>query len=286
MDEYRRYRLQRAEVSVVTSVKSLIPAECRCTIVWAKYSVFMFWPVIAIPPPAVLDVDEQTDIYLRFIGMHDLEANLPLSQRRLGQRDGPEAVGHHGAVQRVARQIFERLQAEKAHAQESASDNLSFKLPMYVKIKFNKNVAPLRGRNATRYEEALSSWRKLQDPVLQTKAVTGTGGQTDLIAQEDIHQGQFVIEYVGEVINNEELARRIKQKQDQKVENYYFLTMNTGLTTDSGPKGNMARFIYHSCEPNCETLLWKVGGSQYVWLFDLRDLKAGQGKSTLRIHPA
>ncbi|KAL1398836.1 hypothetical protein pipiens_008645 [Culex pipiens pipiens] len=216
----------------------------------------MFWPVIAIPPPAVLDVDEQTDIYLRFIGMHDLEANLPLSQRRLGQRDGPEAVGHHGAVQRVARQIFERLQAEKAHAQESASDNLSFKLPMYVKIKFNKNVAPLRGRNATRYEE------------------------------EDIHQGQFVIEYVGEVINNEELARRIKQKQDQKVENYYFLTMNTGLTTDSGPKGNMARFIYHSCEPNCETLLWKVGGSQYVWLFDLRDLKAGQGKSTLRIHPA
>ncbi|KAL1401884.1 hypothetical protein pipiens_006328 [Culex pipiens pipiens] len=40
-------------------------------IVWAKYSVFKFWPAIAIPPPTVLDVvfrrqHEQTDICLRF----------------------------------------------------------------------------------------------------------------------------------------------------------------------------------------------------------------------------
>ncbi|KAL1398503.1 hypothetical protein pipiens_008905 [Culex pipiens pipiens] len=42
-----------------------------------------------------------------------------------------------------------------------------------------------------------------------------------------------------------------------------------------GPKGNMARFFNHSCEPNCETLLWKVGGSQSVGLFALKDLKVG-----------
>ncbi|EDS32981.1 set domain protein [Culex quinquefasciatus] len=54
--------------------------------------------------------------------------------------------------------------------------------------------------------------------------------------------------YVGEVINNEELARRIKQKQDQKVENYYLLTMNTELTTDSGPKGNVARAFNYNFE--------------------------------------
>ncbi|EDS43025.1 set domain protein [Culex quinquefasciatus] len=40
-----------------------------------------------------------------------------------------------------------------------------------------------------------------------------------------------------------------------------------------GHKGNMARFFNHSCEPNCETLLWKVGVNQSVGLFALKDLK-------------
>ncbi|XP_038106486.1 probable histone-lysine N-methyltransferase Mes-4 [Culex quinquefasciatus] len=75
---------------------------------------------------------------------------------------------------------------------------------------------------------------------------------------------------VREVINNEELPRRIEQKD----ENYYFLTVDSELTIDAGPKSNLARFINYSCESNCETLLWKVGGSQSVGLFALKDLKA------------
>lgn len=83
-----------------------------------------------------------------------------------------------------------------------------------------------------------------------------------------------MIEYVGEVINNAELARRLQQKQDQKDENYYFLTVDSELTIDAGPKGNLARFINHSCEPNCETMLWRVGGAQAVGLFAIKDVKA------------
>ncbi|KAL1373833.1 hypothetical protein pipiens_018421 [Culex pipiens pipiens] len=75
---------------------------------------------------------------------------------------------------------------------------------------------------------------------------------------------------VREVINNEELPRRIEQKD----ENNYFLTVDSELTIDAGPKSNLARFINYSCESNCETLLWKVGGSQSVGLFALKDLKA------------
>ncbi|XP_038111778.1 histone-lysine N-methyltransferase NSD2 [Culex quinquefasciatus] len=37
--------------------------------------------------------------------------------------------------------------------EESTPDDLSVKPPMYVKIKSNKYVAPLRGCNATRDEE-------------------------------------------------------------------------------------------------------------------------------------
>lgn len=102
------------------------------------------------------------------------------------------------------------------------------------------------------------------------------------MTMENIRLGQFVIEYVGEVINNEELARRLQHKVEQKDENYYFLTVDSELTIDAGPKGNLARFINHSCEPNCETMLWKVGGAQAVGLFAIKDLKAVSDERVLK----
>ncbi|EDS27562.1 set domain protein [Culex quinquefasciatus] len=48
--------------------------------------------------------------------------------------------------------------------------------------------------------------------------------------------------HLREVINNEELPRRIYQKD----ENYYFLTVDSEQTIDAGPKGNLARFINYS----------------------------------------
>ncbi|XP_052566163.1 histone-lysine N-methyltransferase NSD2-like [Culex pipiens pallens] len=110
--------------------------------------------------------------------------------------------------------------------------------------------------------------KSCQNPVLQTEAVLGTGGQTN--SHQGLGSGRASRDRVREVIINEELPRRIKQKN----ENYYFLTVDSELTIDAGPKGNLARFINYSCESNCETLLWKVGGSQSVGLFALKDLKA------------
>ncbi|KAL1395808.1 hypothetical protein pipiens_010970 [Culex pipiens pipiens] len=60
---------------------------------------------------------------------------------------------------RVARKIFERLQAEKAHP-GIGPGRFELKHPMYVKIKFNKNVAPLSGRNARRRTRSVSEHRR------------------------------------------------------------------------------------------------------------------------------
>ncbi|KAL1374748.1 hypothetical protein pipiens_017902 [Culex pipiens pipiens] len=105
--------------------------------------------------------------------------------------------------------------------------------------------------------------------IVAAGSILGTGGQTD--SHQALGSGRASRDRVREVINNEELPRRINQKD----ENYYFLTVDSELTIDAGPKGNLARFINYSCESNCETLLWKVGGSQSVGLFALKDLKAG-----------
>ncbi|KAI4461952.1 set domain protein [Holotrichia oblita] len=91
---------------------------------------------------------------------------------------------------------------------------------------------------------------------------------------EKLKKGQFVIEYVGEMIDEQEYQRRIKKMHEQKEENYYFLTIDKDRMLDAGPKGNVARFMNHSCQPNCETQKWTVNGDTRVGLFAVVDIPA------------
>ncbi|XP_063629927.1 uncharacterized protein LOC134801315 [Cydia splendana] len=91
---------------------------------------------------------------------------------------------------------------------------------------------------------------------------------------QDIKQGQFVIEYVGELIDMEEFRRRMCRKHEIRDENFYFLTLDKERMIDAGPKGNAARFMNHCCEPNCETQKWTVLGDVRVGLFALYDIPA------------
>jgi hypothetical protein len=48
------------------------------------------------------------------------------------------------------------------------------------------------------------------------------------------------------------------------------------LPLSAHTQGNTARFINHSCEPNCETQKWMVQGELAIGLFTLRKIKAGE----------
>lgn len=93
---------------------------------------------------------------------------------------------------------------------------------------------------------------------------------------QDIKKGQFVIEYVGELIDEAECETRIKNMIDNKESNFYFLTIDRETIIDAGPKGNMARFMNHSCSPNCETQKWVVNGNTRVGLFAIQDIPEGK----------
>lgn len=41
---------------------------------------------------------------------------------------------------------------------------------------------------------------------------------------------------------------------------------------DAGPRGNMARFINHSCDPNCDTEPWIVNCDKRIGIFANRDI--------------
>ncbi|XP_059149000.1 histone-lysine N-methyltransferase NSD2-like [Physella acuta] len=92
---------------------------------------------------------------------------------------------------------------------------------------------------------------------------------------EDIKKGQFVQEYVGDLIDEEECKRRIEQAHDDNITNFYMLTMDKNRIIDAGPKGNYSRFMNHSCCPNLETQKWMVNGDIRVGLFALCNISKG-----------
>ena len=92
----------------------------------------------------------------------------------------------------------------------------------------------------------------------------------------DIKTGDFVIEYVGELINEATCHSRIKQYHERDIYDYYFLTIDRDNIIDAYPRGNLSRFMNHSCDPNCETQKWTVNGEIRVGLYATRDIVVGE----------
>lgn len=107
-------------------------------------------------------------------------------------------------------------------------------------------------------------------PKLQVKYFESKGW--GLIALENIKCNTFIIEYVGEVINIDEFNRRFKVSVNDKAENFYFLRLGNQLFIDSEKRGNEARFINHSCDPNCIPQKWTVDGQTRIGLFAAVDI--------------
>ncbi|KAF2452450.1 hypothetical protein BDY21DRAFT_329203, partial [Lineolata rhizophorae] len=87
--------------------------------------------------------------------------------------------------------------------------------------------------------------------------------------------GQLIVEYVGEIIDGDEADRRMR-KEYKGMKNFYMMTLEKDLIIDAGQRGNIARFVNHSCEPNCEMIKWNVKGKLRIGLFAKREIMTGE----------
>ena len=75
-----------------------------------------------------------------------------------------------------------------------------------------------------------------------------------VFALRRIRKGTRITEYEGERVSHAEADRRYEHKADD--DNHTFLFIVDGRTViDAGVDGSDARFINHSCDPNCETVI-------------------------------
>ena len=69
-----------------------------------------------------------------------------------------------------------------------------------------------------------------------------------------IRKGTRIIEYSGERISNDEADRRYDDEQMSRHHTFLF-TVDGDVVVDAGVGGNEARYINHSCDPNCEAVI-------------------------------
>lgn len=91
------------------------------------------------------------------------------------------------------------------------------------------------------------------------RSKTGLGLFTD----SDIPKGACIIEYKGKLLTRE---------QEETVNSKYLFEVNSRKTIDGAPRWNTARYINHSCRPNCEPNIYKGR----VYIHARRRIKAGE----------
>ena len=71
-----------------------------------------------------------------------------------------------------------------------------------------------------------------------------------LFAKRHIVAEAIVIEYKGEYIRNPICDKREREYQTKRIQDYQF-RVGPDLVVDATRRGSLARFVNHSCEPNC-----------------------------------
>jgi SET domain-containing protein len=106
--------------------------------------------------------------------------------------------------------------------------------------------------------------------IVRNSKVHGRG----VYAARALKKGERIVEYKGERITWKEADRRPPSDPDDPHHTFFFSLSDGKTVIDAASGGNAARFINHSCAPNCETEEDEEG--QRVFINALRNIKAGE----------
>lgn len=106
------------------------------------------------------------------------------------------------------------------------------------------------------------------------------GGRGIAVRRSDIHghgvfalreivRGERIIEYTGERISHDEADRRYPE--DESSHTMLFI-VDDEIVIDATQKGSPARWINHSCRPNCES----VDDEGRIYIEAICDIQAGE----------
>ncbi|KAI9755142.1 MAG: U4/U6-U5 snRNP complex subunit lsm6 [Chaenotheca gracillima] len=111
--------------------------------------------------------------------------------------------------------------------------------------------------------------KKRKKPVKFARSAIHNWG---LYAMENIAANDMIIEYVGESVRQQVADMRERRYLKSGIGSSYLFRIDENTVVDATKRGGIARFINHSCTPNCTAKIIKVEGSKRIVIYALRDI--------------
>jgi SET domain-containing protein len=105
--------------------------------------------------------------------------------------------------------------------------------------------------------------------IVRNSRIHGRG----IIAARAIPEGERIIEYKGRIISVRQADRRRSTDPNDENHTFLFALSDGKRVIDANIDGNAARWINHSCEPNCET---EESDHGRVYINAIRDIRKGE----------
>ncbi|KAI3116107.1 hypothetical protein CBS147333_717 [Penicillium roqueforti] len=112
--------------------------------------------------------------------------------------------------------------------------------------------------------------KKRKKPVRFARSAIHNWG---LYAEENITANDMIIEYVGEKVRQQVADMRERRYLKSGIGSSYLFRIDENTVIDATKRGGIARFINHSCTPNCTAKIIKVDGSKRIVIYALRDIE-------------
>ena len=103
--------------------------------------------------------------------------------------------------------------------------------------------------------------------VVRPSPISGLGA----FATRPIRKGSRIIEYSGERITPDEADTRYRRGPSAHPLVLLF-SVDSRTVIEAAVNGNEARYVNHSCEPNCEAVI----KGRRIWIHALRDMQSGE----------
>jgi histone-lysine N-methyltransferase SETD1 len=201
----------------------------------------------------------------------DMSPSVPPSQEELDE-DLEELVSGSARLEGYYKQTHKKVWFEPLQAPASLQAQTKVRTGRATSRRFDSQLAELMGK--------LSSLQIRQKALILNRSSIHSYG---LFAGEDIEPGELVIEYVGEIIRHSlanirerRYEQALKAAGSDDIASSYFFRLDLTYVVDASNRGNLARFVNHSCDPNCTAKVVQIEGAQHIVFYARRPIAFGE----------
>lgn len=174
-------------------------------------------------------------------------------------REERERAGKGGKLKSMAEMSSTRVAPDHVVSQSNARDTRAKQRDHNSSLEKTQKVFG-QASDVLRFNQL----KKRKKPVRFARSAIHNWG---LYAMENIAKDDMIIEYVGEQVRQKIADLREVQYTKSGIGSSYLFRIDDDTVIDATKKGGIARFINHSCAPNCKASIIRVEGSKRIVIY-------------------